>query len=364
MISLKKYIFEQIQINEKHGSYDGQVELILPLANEIYSSIQNTEATDFVLNEEDLKGISNIFFKELIVNVNSKTSYVVNESNFLENEQKFDKVLIFISYNDAENYLDLCDALMHEMLHAFEHFQRCINKAKFTLKELTDIQSGYQSTRNSDKTTVSGKCKTLLHDIKTWEVNANINELSILFDKHEFDLNDYATTAEAYEDAISLFKNSPTWKRYSALYNFLQNIKSEEDKEEFRTIYNEINGTSLTFNKIYKKLDDLLGKIIERMEKHISKLFYDLYEKYFNDQEIKENKLEQISEAVKPENGEKWEVYFERTGSLDKSFTEWAQHWKKKPQVGKGWYAGGTIFKVVRIEDNKVYIEKDNTIKP
>lgn len=44
---------------------------------------------------------------------------------------------------------------------------------------------------------------------------------------------------------------------------------------------------------------------------------------------------------------------------LDNHFTEWAKKWKRKPQVGKGWYTGGTVFKIVKIEDNKVYTKAD-----
>ena len=65
-----------------------------------------------------------------------------------------------------------------------------------------------------------------------------------------------------------------------------------------------------------------------------------------------------ISEGVKAENGEPWLVFVNNV--LDTYFTEWAKKWKKKPQVGKGWYAGGTVFKVVKIEDNKVYTEPDH----
>jgi hypothetical protein len=52
-----------------------------------------------------------------------------------------------------------------------------------------------------------------------------------------------------------------------------------------------------------------------------------------------------------------YEVYDNKTGKLDKTFTDWATRWTRHPQVGKGWYCGGTIFKVVKIEDNKVYFE-------
>lgn len=69
-----------------------------------------------------------------------------------------------------------------------------------------------------------------------------------------------------------------------------------------------------------------------------------------------------INESVKPENGKDWEVYV--NGKLDNTFTKWAKKWKKYPKVSKGWYAGGTIFKVVKIEDNKVYTEEDTKAVP
>ena len=69
-----------------------------------------------------------------------------------------------------------------------------------------------------------------------------------------------------------------------------------------------------------------------------------------------------INESIKTENGKDWEVYLD--GFLDNTFTEWAKKWKKYPKIGKGWYAGGTVFKVVKIEDNKVYVEEDKNCKP
>ena len=69
-----------------------------------------------------------------------------------------------------------------------------------------------------------------------------------------------------------------------------------------------------------------------------------------------------LNESVKPENDKDWEVYV--NNRLDNNFTEWAKKWKRYPKVGKGWYAGGTVFKVVKIEDNKVYTEEDKKAVP
>jgi len=31
--------------------------------------------------------------------------------------------------------------------------------------------------------------------------------------------------------------------------------------------------------------------------------------------------------------------------------------WKRYTKVGQDWYVGGTVFKIIKIEDNKVYTE-------
>ena len=58
----------------------------------------------------------------------------------------------------------------------------------------------------------------------------------------------------------------------------MQHNGSEEDKTEFANTYNEINKTSLTYNKIYKKLDGLFNKILKRIETTVPKIFYQYYE--------------------------------------------------------------------------------------
>lgn len=69
------------------------------------------------------------------------------------------------------------------------------------------------------------------------------------------------------------------------------------------------------------------------------------------------NLSEYILEAVKADNGEPWLVYVD--DKLDNHFTEWAKKWKKKPQIGHGWYAGGTVFKIVKIDNNEVYTKTE-----
>lgn len=62
----------------------------------------------------------------------------------------------------------------------------------------------------------------------------------------------------------------------------------------------------------------------------------------------------QLCESVKPDNGLDWEVYVNNV--LDTTFTNNAKKWKHHPKVGNGWYCGGTVFEIVKIDDNKVYV--------
>ena len=148
--------------------------------------------------------------------------------------------------------------------------------------------------------------------------------------------------------------------------------KNSQERIDFQSTYNYINNSSLTFNQIYKKLDGLFYKILKKIERLVPKLFYDYYKEQM-EKNIEEsicgrqnmatiNFLKYINEynlleSVKPENGLDWEIYVDRT--LDKTFTNNARNWKKYPKVGQGWYAGGTVFKIVRIEDNKIYTQSE-----
>ena len=71
---------------------------------------------------------------------------------------------------------------------------------------------------------------------------------------------------------------------------------------------------------------------------------------------------EYLNESTKLDNDKEYQVYV--NGKLDKTFIENSKKWKKKPEVGQGWYAGGTVFKIMKIEDDKVYVEEDKECKP
>ena len=76
-------------------------------------------------------------------------------------------------------------------------------------------------------------------------------------------------------------------------------------------------------------------------------------EEILNNRSLNESAMQEIDDTSKKVD---WKVYV--NGKLDKTFTKWAKKWKKKPKVGRGWYAGGTVFDIKKINGNKVYTEK------
>lgn len=378
----ESFKFSYFNILEKYGSYIGQKELIIDLAKEIYLTIKNKEPeNEFELNKSDLEQYyDTLFFNKLIVKFDSDdTAYIANKSHYDEKTKTFDVIFIKLCPDEYNTYTSITSALMHEILHAYNHYQSYFKNSKFKLTDLTNKKSRYYKTLIIDnEVSIRNVCKRIINNISQWEQNAYMNELSVELENNKFDFLKYNNINTAYKAALEIFQNSDVWVQYSTLWNYIINLQykgSEIDKIEFADTYNEINNTSLTYNKIYKKLDGVFNKILSRMETNIPKLFYQYYKEQLQSNEtisgrqnealIKFIEFENtyyILESVKPDNGLEWEVYF--NGKLDTNFTEWAKKWKKRPQVGKGWYAGGTVFKIVKIEDNKVYTEEDKKCNP
>lgn len=377
----ESFRFSYFKILEKYGSYIGQKELIIELAKEIYLTIKNKEPEDkFELNKSDLEQYyDTLFFDKLIVKFDNNTAYIANKSHYDENTKTFDVVFIKICPDEYNTYTSITSALMHEMLHAYNHYQSYFKKSKFKLTDLTNKKSRYYKTLITDNDfSVRNVCKRIINNISQWEQNAYMNELSVELENNKFDFSRYNNINDAYKAALKIFKNSDVWIQYSTLWNYIIDLQYKglySDKTEFANTYNEINNTSLTYNKIYKKLDGVFNKILSRMESNVPKLFYQYYKEQLHNDEIISGRQNEalikfiefennysILESVKPDNGLEWEVYF--NNRLDTTFTKWAKKWKKYPKMGHGWYAGGTVFKIVKIEGNKVYVEEDKNCHP
>ena len=280
----ESFKFSYFNILEKYGSYIGQKELIIDLAKEIYLTIKNKEPENtFELNKSDLeKYYDTLFFDKLIVKFdNYDTAYIANKSHYDEKTKIFNIIFIKLCPNEYNTYTSITSALMHEMLHAYNHYQSYFKNSKFKLSDLTNKKSRYYKTLITDnEVSARNVCKRIINNISQWEQNAYINELSIELENNKFYFSKYNNINTAYKAALKIFQNSDVWVQYSTLWNYIINLQyngSEIDKTEFADTYNEINNTKLTYNKIYKKLDGVFNKILSHMETNVPKLFYQYY---------------------------------------------------------------------------------------
>ena len=145
----ESFRFSYFNILEKYGSYIGQKELIIDLSKEIYLTIKNKEPEDeFKLNKSDLEQYyDTLFFNELIIKFdNNDTAYVANKSHYDEKTKTFDVVFIKFCPDEYNTYTSITSALMHEILHAYNHYQSYFNAINHHNKSsalIPHIQKGH-----------------------------------------------------------------------------------------------------------------------------------------------------------------------------------------------------------------------------
>ena len=261
-------------INEKYGAYDGQIDFIKAIAYALTDDLKEYSGIKYNIKKEDLEesGFKNIFFKEINIEVNKNytESNFINKVSFDEKEKLFDSITIHITEEDAKN--SLLSTLIHELTHAWEEYGRYINKSDIKLKDLVNKDSSYYDIvfKKSD-TKIEQAFKNILYNLKKFEVNAFLSELSTVLEKDNIIIKDY-------NDALKHFKESDIWKRYSLILNTLENF-DDKYKEDFRNYYNKVNDTKLTFNKIQKKLLNQCKKIFNKISTLIPKIYYEWYTK-------------------------------------------------------------------------------------
>lgn len=285
------------KIDERYGSYIGQKELILKIAKDIYvrtNNIVKDNKSIFIYTKDDLKEYSNIFFNELKIYLHKKTTLRVGDvSKFDKTTKLFNKVIITLSDEDSKTLSEICSALMHEILHAYNDYMDNLTNAKTTLSDLTKIGTSYSKTHvdytEDSKATGESICKEILCDIRKFEQNAYFSELTTTLEVNKFNINDFNNTIDAYKCAKKLFKETGVWKRYISCIIGLNYVKTYKSfKNDFVKTYNEINNVNWSFEKIYKKLYGILKYIIERFETTISKLFCNYYQQQLNEHLLKE----------------------------------------------------------------------------
>lgn len=276
---------------EHYGKYDGQIELAQTLSKELYNSYpENDEIITFDINDSDITGFENIFYHKLTVKWGNKigTGYIP-QNNFDIKSQKFKEIIIKIdSYNNSTKKR-IFKSLMHELLHAWHDYNSNIfdDNGKLKGKSLITLgsESKYYHNIRKDKPITKPElfAKNLIYLLTKFEGNAYSSEIY-------GELENCENEILSWKDAWTLFRNSSTYKSILNLYINLQNIqnKSDEFKKDFVNYYNKFMNSSLTLNKIQKKLLVKLNNLFDHIMKNCAKIYYEWSSKKQEEKHIDE----------------------------------------------------------------------------
>lgn len=253
-------------ILEKYVVYDGCEELakhIVKLAK------KDDYHTVVKLTKDNLQDFKNIFFENIIVNIDTSED---NGAEYIDNEELnkdllFDEVVINV-FLTKQYISELQSTLMHELTHAYNNYmmllkgnRNYINVAKSTLyKNIVSFP---------EKINAEYHIKRAMYFLLGYEKNAFISQIKA-------DLENNKDKIYGPIDALNVLKKSDTYVIYQrlnkAIGRYFNNNLSEEKIKEIEDAYADITGQKMTRNKIFKKLQALSDKTMKKLDKLLPKL--------------------------------------------------------------------------------------------
>lgn len=275
-------------LTEKHGIYDGLMEFIVAISQQLADDIKNNDGVkyelskDQLIDEEGKEFFQNIFFKKIIIDAsvsNLDTSYRPNKSHYVEKDKLLDVVYITVNTAEDDTYEKLVRSLAHELTHAYENYKRLLGK-KDSLKELISTDTRYnKAIKFANDGSYEDFVKRTQYTLTSFERNAFLTEIRASLEGKKI---------RTYKDAIEEFKKTDVYTQYALLHEM---IKSDAiDWEDFCDTYNEEFDTNYTVTKIKKWLTNSIEKAYQKMMKLIPKVYFDYYEEQRKN-EIKEGNI-------------------------------------------------------------------------
>ena len=275
---ISKYSYN---IDESYGAYKGQIEFVVALAEYISNELKNKTSIGLDIDKEDLDkstDFENIFFKKIHISYeeNIVTGYNAKKSTFDKKENLFDVVNISIDTTQYKTYNKLLNVLIHELTHAWEAYQRELNN-NTSLYEITKYNSKYNNIikQNDSDDDYDILVKQIEYHLAKFEINAFLSELNVELEKTKETINDY-------NDALKIFMENATWKRYFVLYSTF-NSYDEDELIEFTEHYNKICNTHFTTNKLIKKITNRFEKVLHKILTNAPKIYFDFFNRQTNE---------------------------------------------------------------------------------
>ncbi len=150
--------------------------------------------------------------------------YIAKQNNFNIKDKTLKNVTIYL--NIKNRYDNIVTALIHELTHAWDDYNRYLNNTT----TLYDICSGDYKRNIKELTTDNGwelLVKRIEYQLTNFEVNAYLSELTIALYKSN-------TKIKSYKDALELFRNEDAWKTIQIYITYLVNLTKHKEKHSHR----------------------------------------------------------------------------------------------------------------------------------
>lgn len=288
----KSYIYEKklwywqrnnLYLIEKHGTYEGQVELVNSLTDCIVDMLENGNIENIILREDKIqkfakkKNIKIItFFYYLCIIFDDKigAGYDPSKSKYNDKSNKFEKVCIYLNANEITSIEQISSSLVHELTHAYEDFKRHEKKLDWTLNDLSKDDVYIKTNKLFIDNTRSQNERLIakaMYMLNPQESNAFKSEFSTLLDSlYE------KTTDVSYEEALKQFKQKDV---YQALVEILVALNNDKYLPIIGKIYRELNDVDFTDNKCKKILLTKANKLFIKITETLPKIYFDYVER-------------------------------------------------------------------------------------
>ena len=191
---------------------------------------------------------------------------------------KYENNNVYIDLNlpkDFDNFFDIENIILHELLHAYEDYNRKLNNNKSLNYYLSKSHIKAQLNLNSRDEIISNlsKCQYFLNDKERRAYFGTLKNTIINIIKD----NKISLSNLNYKFIVSEIFKSGIWKQYEIIHNFINVINdlSNDEKKLFTTVYNSMNKSNITFNNIVKEFKIKWKKFDSKFNQLVPKIICD-----------------------------------------------------------------------------------------
>lgn len=256
-------------IFESKGYFDNCGKAVNRIYNEIKSSSENKLSIDC----KDL----NVFFEIANIEILShKSSGIVGQ--YASCTQTEVSIEILLNKNNDDCYKNLEYTLLHELIHAYEDWNRITNKRPSIFTEYNrEYKMAFTAMQREDKEFIEHKLASCKYLLNSKERNAYLGTLEKTLKNVIKDVNPKWINLK-FDEVLDKIKDEYIWKEYFELNKFILTF-DEYDKNYIRKKYNNLYcliSNKKSYSEIKKEIMSQWKIFKAKFEQLFAKIYCDM----------------------------------------------------------------------------------------